>query len=113
MQLLSQECEHVSYKLCVHGKKINPSTDVEMGQINLFVYETPPTASERAQRLADEKSRINDIHNKICKSEIVSTQQVVHIMTDISCRIRDLRRQKVSKLMLKNKRMTNIYKEIA
>ena len=39
-----------SHKLCVDGKKINPSTLTELGQIDLFGFEDKPTASDLIKR---------------------------------------------------------------
>ncbi len=35
-----------SHKLCVDGKKINPSTENRRGEVNLFGFEDRPTADE-------------------------------------------------------------------
>lgn len=98
-----------TYKICVDGKKINPSSK---GEVRLWGYEDSPTFDEKQVRLAAEKEFFEDFKDRLSKlSEYGHTYISTCDDSDnefiqrgctksvqlLSQRIRDLRQLKVKK----------------
>ena len=100
----------LTYKICVDGKKINPSSK---GEVDLWGYESLPTFQQRKLKLENERDKIKQCLTKVKKkilsfgnvnlSDIQTEELLVMIeesremITMLSNRIRDLREIKVSK----------------
>ncbi|VDI71523.1 Hypothetical predicted protein [Mytilus galloprovincialis] len=52
-----------TFKLCVDGKKINSSTIGNLGDVNLWGHEDPPTLSSKMKQLDEDKKNIEQLRN--------------------------------------------------
>ena len=100
----------LTYKICVDGKKINPSSK---GEVDLWGYEGEPTLEAKRQRVFKEIEFFN-IHTKRIETQIEKGHYVTSDLTNteknnvidsckssvtmLSYRIKDLRMLKVNKM---------------
>ena len=108
----SSETSNKSHKLCFDGKKLCQGFGKNLGEVNLFGFETNPTLEEKQQRLTTEQSvikRAQDImcaidskghvlvQNAIDSDKIVLQNACTQIITILSTRVKDLRTGLVKK----------------
>ena len=80
------------HKICVDGKKINPSTEHTFGAVNLFGFEESPTAKEINDREVQEIEQVDRLVDNIVKeSASPSVGSLLHIMKILGNRTMQLR----------------------
>ncbi|VDH98759.1 Hypothetical predicted protein [Mytilus galloprovincialis] len=107
-----------TFKLCVDGKKINSSTIGNLGDVNLWGHEDPPTLSSKMKQLDEDKNNIEQLRNLLqdiqseriesildCAQHIkpVFIEHCINTIQAIGHKIRDLRKAKVGKHMAYDK----------